>query len=64
MCQPGLPLPHGDSQKGSSGLEDFQSAKSPSDSLFKLSFTLVPDNELEISLELSIPYFSNLLTLK
>ena len=55
MCHPGLPLPHGDSQKGSSGLEDFHSTKSPSDSLFKLSFTLVPDNELEVSLELSIP---------
>ena len=28
MCQPGLPLPHGDSQNGSWGLDLFQRAKS------------------------------------
>ncbi len=28
MCQPGLPAPHGESQLGSPGLADFQSAKS------------------------------------
>ena len=28
MCQPGRPLPHGLSQKGSPGFADFQSAKS------------------------------------
>jgi len=28
MCQPGRPVPHGDSQKGSPGFDAFQSAKS------------------------------------
>lgn len=33
MCHPGRPLPHGDGQEGSPGLEAFQRAKSSGDRL-------------------------------
>ena len=36
ICQPGLPLPHGDSQYGSWGLDGFQRAKSLASRLFAL----------------------------
>lgn len=36
MCHPGLPLPHGDSQYGSSGLDRFHRAKSLGSRLLEL----------------------------
>ena len=41
-CQPGLPLPHGDAQEGSSSFEGFHRTKSCEFFLLSLTSTLEP----------------------
>ena len=55
MCQPGRPLPHGESQDGSPGLAAFQSAKSSGFSLMSLTSMRAPDCRSSIGWWLSLP---------
>jgi hypothetical protein len=55
MCQPGRPLPHGESHAGSPGLADFHSAKSAGDRLRESTSTRAPDTRSSTGMPLSWP---------
>ncbi len=42
MCQPGRPMPQGESQPGRSGVEGFHSTKSPGSRLYGATSTRAP----------------------
>ena len=54
MCQPGRPLPHGESQNGSPALESFQSAKSDAERFSPAAAVCVPSDSA-ISASVALP---------
>ncbi len=64
MCQPGRPLPHGESHDGSPGFADFHSAKSAGSRLRESTSTRAPSRSSSRVMPLSWPYSGNESTLK
>ncbi|VVC04903.1 Uncharacterised protein [Candidatus Burarchaeum australiense] len=59
MCQPGLPLPQGESQDSSSGFDTFQSAKSSGLRLRSSTSTRAPAFSCSVDWWDSFPYSAN-----